>query len=129
LDVWIAGFALRSIGVTTIASSAKELPTLGLRRIGCILASEEEAASALSALAVANQWDFVRVPAAPSITIAPDAAAPSPYAAAARPGGHILRTSGTTGTYKMVLRDPVAEERSLAAHAELYGVSERSCIY
>ena len=128
LDVWIVGFALRSIGVTTIASGANEVTTLGVRQVGCILTSESEDGAALTALAAANKWDFVRVPADPEIAVAPVAIAAGPDVTT-RPGAHILRTSGTTGAYKMVLRDPVQEERSLAAHAEIYGVSESSCIY
>ena len=46
-------------------------------------------------------------------------------------GGHILRTSGTTGTYKMVLMSPACDAVLLRHRIELFGLSQDTvfCVF
>jgi acyl-coenzyme A synthetase/AMP-(fatty) acid ligase len=54
---------------------------------------------------------------------------PAVTATNARPGGHIMMTSGTTGVYKMVVRDAAMEELAIPLHAEINGITEQSIVY
>jgi len=48
---------------------------------------------------------------------------------AASPAGHIIPTSGTTGTYKLILRDAAEEARTLDLHAEINAITASSVVY
>jgi len=105
MDFWILSLALRSLGLTTVSvGSAAMLERLELPDVRCVIARPAES------------WpNLVRVCAARGLTLlsvslegepAPGGGAPE---ASHEPGGHILLTSGTTGTYKMVLMSPAID--------------------
>ena len=129
LDACVFGLALRSLGLTTVATKdAQEIPTLGLRNISCVVTSETEDQTGPRPGSTALPWRSVRVPADLQ-----SAATPGPVPGVpetpARPGGHILMTSGTTGAHKMVLRDPAMAAIAVALNAEINGISDQSVVY
>ncbi|MEO8305643.1 MAG: fatty acid--CoA ligase family protein [Betaproteobacteria bacterium] len=128
-DDWVVGFALRSLGHTTVAASnAKEASGLGLRNIGSLVTATAESRPELSALASAARWRYVRVPLDVQWRAA-DVVVREADEATTHCGGHILQTSGTTGEYKMVVRDPATEAVAIPLLAEINGVDEASVVY
>ena len=129
LDAWVLGLALRSVGITTVVpGNAKDIETAGLRNIGCVVTTADGHPLAAAEFAAARGWRAIRVPADIELGAASGALLRNSQTQP-RPGGHILMTSGTTGVYKMVMRDPVAEAHALPAAADLYGISDRSVVY
>jgi acyl-coenzyme A synthetase/AMP-(fatty) acid ligase len=127
LEAWVFGLALRSLGLTTFATKdAQEIPTLGLRNISCVVTAEAEHRAVPGSSAF--PWRVIRVPADLKPTAMPGPV-PSVPEMPARPGGHILMTSGTTGAQKMVLRDAAMEALAIELHAEINGISDQSIVY
>jgi acyl-coenzyme A synthetase/AMP-(fatty) acid ligase len=128
-DEWVIGFALRSLGLNTIsARDAREARQFALRNIGCVVTGVAKRGAEMSALASALRWRHVRIPAdldrrAGGFDLSAIPELPSGA------GGHILRTSGTTGAYKMVLRDAATEAMALPLHAEINGITHRAVVY
>ena len=129
LDAWVLGLALRSLGVTTFAvRDAEEIAKLGLRNIGCVVTAEAEnrpaprSPSTRLPMALNPRSRHLKLPAMRGPV-------PDVPATMARPGGHILMTSGTTGTYKKVLRDAAMEALALPLHAEINGITAQSVVY
>jgi len=126
LDAWIVGFALRDLGHTTLAvPDAETLDALRLRDVGCVVrtADDERPPSNSS-----SSPRSIRVPAA-THDAADGVAVPAYREAAAPAGGHIMMTSGTTGVYKMVVRDAAMEARALPLHARINEISGQSIVY
>ena len=129
LSAWILGLALRSLGLTTFAvKDAEEIGKLCIRNISCVITAGAERRPAQGPLAAASTWRLIRVPSYLS-RAAMQAVVPEVYETTARPGGHIMMTSGTTGIHKKVLRDAAAEAIAIPLHAEINGISERSVVY
>ncbi len=129
LDAWVLGLALRSLGVTTFAArDAEEIAKLGLRNIGCVVTAEAENRPEPRHPSTAFPWRLIRVPTKLKLS-AMQGPVPDVPRTMARPGGHILMTSGTTGTYKKVLRDAVMEALAMPLHAEINGISAQSVVY
>lgn len=127
---WVAALALRGMGVTTIAvGDAMNLEELALRGVSCVVAIDGEEHGGVASAAAEAGWRWIRLPARqdPAATQPPGEAGTAPNEA--MPAGHILLTSGTTGAYKKVLRDPAAEAGAIASHAGLYGISGASVVY
>ncbi|MES2883466.1 MAG: fatty acid--CoA ligase family protein [Pseudomonadota bacterium] len=125
---WVHGIALRSLGLNTLCVPAeKTLPDLSLARIDSVVTTVGEHRPEISMQVADKGWRLVI--AAPIAQLA-DVPLPQAAAASALPeGGHVLMTSGTTGSYKMVLRDAVAEAASVPLHADINGISAQSVVY
>lgn len=105
LDNWIVVLALQSLGLVTVcARSLPEARNLELRRVSCVVLCGRKAADNRAALADWPQARHLEVPA----DLFRRAAAPVPPCAHegfVPGGGHLLCTSGTTGTSRKVLHD------------------------
>ncbi len=99
LDFWILSLALRSLGLTTVAvGSTAGVGELGLPNIRCVITNPGEAWAGLQGLCTELGLPLL------SVALAGEPALGLESFETPRPlGGHILRTSGTTGTRKMVL--------------------------
>jgi acyl-coenzyme A synthetase/AMP-(fatty) acid ligase len=129
LDAWSIGLALRGLGLTTVAlREAEELSTLGLGSISCVVTSEADTRPASPESSVANLWRAICVPRDFRLS-AMQGPVPDIPATTAIPAGHILLTSGTTGTYKKILRDATMEALGIPLHAEINGISDQSVVY
>lgn len=124
LDGWILGLALRSLGLTTFAAREDaEIAKLGAQRVGCVVTSMPAEAGQSGN----EPWRVIRIP--PEVRLAAMHYAIPAATAIARPGGHIMMTSGTTGAYKMVVRDAAMEELAIPLHAEINAITEHSVVY
>jgi acyl-coenzyme A synthetase/AMP-(fatty) acid ligase len=129
LDGWVLGLALRSLGLTTLAArNDDEIAKLGAARVGCVVIAAPPGGADLAQRAADSSWRIIRIP--PEVSLAAKhCAIPAVTATNARPGGHIMMTSGTTGVYKMVVRDAAMEELAIPLHAEINGITEQSIVY
>jgi len=115
-DAWALVLALRSLGLdTATVSSIEHAEALGLRNVACVAMTEAERADYDAA---GNSLGRVEAIAIPGPIVGhhegelPRPPEQSPF------GGHILFTSGTTGTYKKVLQQGANEERRNALRAK-----------
>jgi acyl-coenzyme A synthetase/AMP-(fatty) acid ligase len=108
-DAWVLGLALRELGVTTVQGrSLEDVETLGLSAVQ-LISTEAEAdlwpglasAAGAGSTVLLTPTDLFAGAGRRTIDLGAPASGPS--------GGHILLTSGTTGTYKKVLIDPACE--------------------
>jgi acyl-CoA synthetase (AMP-forming)/AMP-acid ligase II len=126
LDDWVFGLALRSLGITTIAvPSLDALDKLGVRDIGCVINTIRDqpprippTGTSYRHIQIHNHM-YLDEP-ADGIPDLPKELPP--------PGGHILLTSGTTGTSKKVLIDAAHLAIITKRRAEIFGISERSIV-
>ena len=104
-DFWILSLALRSLGLTTVAvPSAADVGKLGLPNVRCVITGTGETWAGLEGLCTELGLPLLSVSLAGESALGLEAfKAPDPL------GGHILLTSGTTGSYKMVLMDPACD--------------------
>jgi acyl-coenzyme A synthetase/AMP-(fatty) acid ligase len=110
-DAWIVMLGLRSIGLDTICvDSLAAAKALNIKDVGCIVVTEAERAGHKIEEQFWPGASAIEVPRAIYANInTGDIPRPSN---APRPfGGHILYTSGTTGTYKKVLWEGAIEDR------------------
>ena len=137
-QAWVLGIALRSLGLTTMSvGHPAELTRIGIDNIGCLLTWAPENPPDLGLIAAQKACRWLNVPAdidhpgAPPELAArgPDGTATSPPSTAPQPAGHIIQTSGTTGFYKMILRDAVVEASTLDLHAQINGIGAASVVY
>jgi acyl-coenzyme A synthetase/AMP-(fatty) acid ligase len=129
LDGWILGFALRSLGLTTVfARDSKGIRRLDLRDVGCIVTTKAENPLAEAGQSANSEWRWIHVPAEIELTTA-QIPIPDIPASKARTGGHILLTSGTTGTYKKVLWTATMAAAAIPVHAEINGITDQSVVY
>jgi acyl-CoA synthetase (AMP-forming)/AMP-acid ligase II len=123
LGFWVVSLALRSLGLTTIAmTSAEAIAGLDLpeaRGVVCIAGQVWQGLEAVSAARGLPLVAFVAVAEAPL-----DFAAPPPSG----PGGNILRTSATTGAFKLVLIEPAFEVEFLPKRLVASGLTEASVV-
>jgi acyl-coenzyme A synthetase/AMP-(fatty) acid ligase len=110
-DAWIVVLGLRSIGLDTICvSSLKVAKALNVRDVICIVLTEaEEAIHNLEG----PIWADTAIIAVPRAIYANINTGDIPRPANGTPpfGGHILYTSGTTGSYRKILEDGSVEEQ------------------
>ncbi len=127
-DAWVIGIALRSLGVTTIsARNAEEIIGLGLPEIAYVVAMAVEKRPELAAMARNVPWQLLMIQGEVGTWSRPDQLS---LINDVSPGGHITRTSGTTGLFKKFMRDPVMEtELMVPLHAEINGITEQSIVY
>jgi len=124
MDFWILGLALRSQGLTTVSvPSAAAMDELGMLDIRCVVTNPAEAWPGLDSLCAARGLRLLH--------ILPDGESAAEFNTSAEPGGHILRTSGTTGTYKMVLMSPDLEPVLMRSVAEAFCLNQDSvfCVF
>ena len=128
MDCWIAGMALRSLGLTTVVPRNPNLvEELGLRNISCVVTAAGASHPTLDGLAADGGWRMLRFDA--DRATAAKGPLPALTELPAATGGHILLTSGTTGLNKKLLRDPALETRSLPQLAAIYGITDQSVAY
>lgn len=109
-DAWINALALRSLGLTAIpVNSMEQLRELNVRDVACVVTVEVEQSP--------HKIEKTQVPGAMTLVVPSsiyqglhEQPAPSPLADAPPFGGHVICTSGTTGSYKKVLWDGENEE-------------------
>lgn len=118
LDAWVLTFALRSLGLTTVpVSSAEAIKTLDLPDLKVVLTSPRETWPGLREVCTALDI--------PLLACGLDGQAALPLGREPQPcGGHVLQTSGTTGTYKKVLMDPAFEAGFLEKRCRLLGLGQ-----
>ena len=110
-DAWIVMLGLRSIGLDTICvNSLAAAKALNIKDVGCIVVTEAEKAGHKIEEQFWPRASAIEVPRAIYANInTGDIPRPSndprPF------GGHILYTSGTTGTYKKVLWEGATEDQ------------------
>jgi acyl-coenzyme A synthetase/AMP-(fatty) acid ligase len=125
-DIWIAGLALRSLGVTTAPGrEAEDVARLGLGAVN-VVTTPAESWPDLEAATVRAGGRLFR----PAIDARPDMSEPAfeEPAESGPPGGHILMTSATTGTYKKVLIDAKDEARNTPGRIANLGITGESTI-
>ena len=120
MDFWILSLALRSLGLTTVAvPSAAEVGKLGLPNVRCVITSPGETWAGLEGLCTELGLPLLSVSLAGESALGLEAfEAPHPS------GGHILLTSGTTGSYKMVLMSPAVDAVFLRRRVEVFGMNQ-----
>jgi acyl-coenzyme A synthetase/AMP-(fatty) acid ligase len=119
---WITMLALRSLGLTTIVlrepTGVGDLPLPGLR----VVTVPTETWPGLEQACAAHGIELLSVSPNNETPLPLDAGPDLPL------GGHILETSGTTGTKKMVLMDPSFEGEYLRPRRELTGIDAESIV-
>src|SRR5579863_4229256 len=132
MDFWILSLALRSLGLTTVAvgsvteGDAQAKPNvraavnkLGLPNVRCVITSPVESWAGLDGLCTELELPLLSVSLAGETAMGLEAfEAPHPL------GGHILLTSGTTGSHKMVLMSPAVDVALLPRVVEIIGLSQ-----
>jgi acyl-coenzyme A synthetase/AMP-(fatty) acid ligase len=124
LDAWLIIMALRALGLNTISVTA--IPTakaLKIRDTACIVITQAEASLWPKLVAeTASGAKIVVVPqlhrAGPPEDLHPSSSSPF--------GGHILYTSGTTGTYKKVLLSGEHEDQRNFARAQSWSFNRNT---
>ena len=126
LDAWILVMALRSLGLNTISvNSLATAQSLSISDVACIIVTQTEApVRNLTAIATSGT-KVVTVPA--SILSIKDADELLTIPHDVRPfGGHILYTSGTTGTYKKLMMSGEHEDRRNRTRAQSYSLDSNA---
>jgi len=127
LDFWVISLALKSLGLTTVVvPSVEEVGKLDLPSVRCVITSPFETWFGLDGLCAEFGVYLLAVSLAGETALEFEAEqAPYPY------GGHILRTSGTTGKYKMVLMRPAFDAEVMRSNVELMGMNHDTvlCVF
>ena len=129
LDGWVLLFALRSLGLTTVAvRSRAELTALNLSNVSCLVLGETAESARRVDPNSKSPWPLIRAPAnlLQNAAQGPQTELESGGVAL---GGHIMMTSGTTGVYKKVLRDATTEALAIPLHAQMNGIRAESMVY
>ena len=124
MDFWILSLALRSLGLTTVqVRFAAGLGKLGLANVRCVITTPGEIWPDLDGTCAELGLALLSVSLKGEPVLGLEASdAPHPW------GGHILRTSGTTGVSKMVLMDSTFDADLLRLHVELFGIDQHSLL-
>ena len=128
LDAWIILIALRALGLHTIpVYSIEEAEALKIRDVACVVITQTEAAVGTVAAKAFSGAKIVAIPS--TIYAIKDKKELLAVEHDVRPfGGHILYTSGTTGTWKKVMMRSEHEDRRNLARAQFYSF-DRNTIY
>jgi acyl-coenzyme A synthetase/AMP-(fatty) acid ligase len=126
LDGWVLDFALRSLGLNTLAVRVlDELPDLQLRDVGCVITTVRDLP--IRVPGIGDGYKVIRIPQplylgqrAGAVPEMPDISQPE--------GGHILLTSGTTGARKKVLIGSESLSIRIARHCNIYSISDQSIV-
>ena len=125
LDAWTLDFALRSLGMNTVAvASPTDLRALDLRDVCCVVTSiHEDPIPHLPA----GSYKLFRIP-QPLYLGKTAGTLPDRLDLAHPEGGHILLTSGTTGVRKMVLIGADFLAAMSARRGAVYGINHQSMV-
>jgi len=130
MNFWILGLALRSLGLTTVALRfaaevdrlAAEVEKLRLSNVRCVVTGSAESWSRLQG--VCTELGV------PLLSVSPEFGDPAweveAFEAPQPLGGHILMTSGTTGSYKMVLMSAAFDAVRLRERVQVFGVNQNT---
>ncbi len=129
VDSWCAVLALRSLGLDTIAvPSLSMIPDLRLKDVVCIVTPQIDLETAqLQTSALAGK-PVILLPG----TLWKDSGAgplPEPHGSERPAGGHIIFTSGTTGTSKKILIGADQDERQFVRKAQVLGWPAQPVVY
>jgi len=129
LDVWLLVMGLRTVGLDTIvARSMSQLGELGVINPVCVAIDESHPDIKRPSLKHPAGAKIIMVPAEIYSNIhTGDILFPASHGR--NYGGHILYTSGTTGTYKKVLRSSVREERSIERLGRIDAVNQKTIFH
>jgi acyl-CoA synthetase (AMP-forming)/AMP-acid ligase II len=123
-DFWVLSLALRSLGLTTIAvPDVPAVGKLGLPNVRCVITTAYETWAGLESLCAERGL--------PLLSVSRDgesATALQLFDSSYPTGGHILRTSGTTGSHKLVLFSPACDADFIQRKVELLGLKQ-DCVY
>ncbi len=127
-DTWIIVMALRMLGLNTICfRSNEQVGSLTTRDAACVVTTQTEAAAYDLPTNVSGGTKVIVIP-SPFHSIKQTGELLVLHGDRRPFGGHILYTSGTTGTYKKVLMSGELEDRRNYVRARLYS-SDRRTIY
>lgn len=122
-DSWIANLALRSLGLNTVSvMSLADGQALGLKQVSCVLMDSHKLKLNPASDKVWPHTRLIMVPVSSAGQPAPEEAPSVPQQGPVQ-GGHILYTSGTTGTYKKLFLNGEQDELRNASRAMTYGLS------
>ena len=128
VDAWLAGLALRRLGLDTIAmGQTAPLKTLALSGVCCMLVAADCGSAELARIAPPDGCRILRIRGFEPGQWANALQTPTP--ASGPSGAHILLTSGTTGENKKIRWEPAPEAASLDPLAALYGIDRSSRVY
>src|SRR5262249_27454908 len=126
---WIFSLALRSLGLTTfsVGSPAKLSPAilrkLGLTNVRCVITCPGEIREGLDGLCTELGLNLL------SVSLAGETPLPLERPEALHPlGGEILLTSGTTGTFRMLLMRPGTDASIFRRDVEVFGIYQLSLL-
>lgn len=127
LNGWIAGLALRSLGLTIVtARSIEQAAGLGFPETRVVVANNGKLWPGLDRLCERKGWRLVCLP-EPDLSGGSRRALPDMQDWPAKLGERILLTSGTTGAYKMTLFDPIGDAAD-PRRLDVFGISDRSVV-
>lgn len=122
-DSWIANLALRSLGLNTVCvMSLADGKALNLEQVSCVLMDQHKLKLNPASDKVWPNTRLIMVPVS-SAGKRPPAEAPTAQQPGPVQGGHILYTSGTTGTYKKLFLNGAQDELRNESRAMSYGLS------
>ena len=126
LDAWIIVMALRALGLNTVTvGSIEQAESLGISDVACVIITPAEAAAHNFAVKAFIGAKVLAIP--PAIYAVKDINELLVVQRDGRPfGGHILYTSGTTGTYKKVMMSGELEDRRNRARAQFYSLDSNT---
>ena len=125
---WTASIALRHLGLTTLCvGSIGEAASLVRKNTRCVVTREPEVRPEVVTSAFGPGCKWVNIP----DLLAPGHTTDHEWRAelSAPPGGHITPTSGTTGTYKLVLCGAAADSSTFELSAAVYRITAESVVY
>jgi acyl-coenzyme A synthetase/AMP-(fatty) acid ligase len=122
-DSWVANLALRSLGLNTVSvMSLADGQALNLEQVSCVLMDQHKLKLNPGTDKVWPNTRLIMVPVSSAGQRPPDEAATAQQPAPVQ-GGHILYTSGTTGTYKKLFLNGEQDELRNESRAITYGLS------
>jgi len=129
LDAWLIVMAARSLGLTTImVESIGQADELQLRNVGYVIVPQRHQANLQPQPASLAGARRLIVP-QDIYADANEGDVPAPPSETQPIGGHILYTSGTTGSYKKLLVDGAVEDQRNAARAQMNGFDRNTLFH
>jgi acyl-coenzyme A synthetase/AMP-(fatty) acid ligase len=126
LDSWIIVMALRALGLTTVCvRSNEQTQSLRIQGAACLVTTQDEVETNNLLKNLTSAARIVIIPSPTHSVKTTDGL--SPWCNARQPfGGHILQTSGTTGSYKKLLLRGELEDRRNQIRVEHYAFDRRT---
>jgi acyl-CoA synthetase (AMP-forming)/AMP-acid ligase II len=127
LDAWALDFALRSLGLHTIAvRTPDDLHELNLRNVGCVITTLPEQSMPIPV--GDDGYRLIRIPQPLYLGQRAGAVPESPHTTHPE-GGHMMLTSGTTGARKKVMISAGSLAIRTMRQGDIYGISEDSVVH